>query len=84
MRPDDQRVWLSPGSACEAVWRGKKQEQACGGLFCFIGAEPATSWLTDVALDDHGFVRTDVQLTRGAAHVRVRSMCLRGLRFTCT
>jgi thioredoxin reductase (NADPH) len=41
---------------------GELQEQACGGLFCFIGAEPATSWLTDVALDEHGFVRTDVQL----------------------
>jgi thioredoxin reductase (NADPH) len=35
------------------------------GLFCFIGAEPATGWLTGVALDEHGFVRTDVQLTRG-------------------
>jgi thioredoxin reductase (NADPH) len=42
---------------------GEGQEQACGGLFCFIGAEPATSWLTGVALDEHGFVRTDVQLT---------------------
>jgi thioredoxin reductase (NADPH) len=41
---------------------GEHQEQACGGLFCFIGAEPATSWLTGVALDEHGFVRTDVQL----------------------
>ncbi len=42
---------------------GEVREQACSGLFCFIGAEPATSWLTDVALDEHGFVRTDVQLT---------------------
>ena len=42
---------------------GEVKEQACSGLFCFIGAEPATSWLTDVALDEHGFVRTDVQLT---------------------
>ena len=42
---------------------GEMREQACNGLFCFIGAEPATSWLTDVALDEHGFVRTDVQLT---------------------
>jgi thioredoxin reductase (NADPH) len=38
-------------------------EQACGGLFCFIGAEAATGWLSGVALDEHGFVRTDVQLT---------------------
>jgi thioredoxin reductase (NADPH) len=42
---------------------GELPEQACRGLFCFIGAEPATGWLTGVALDEHGFVRTDVQLT---------------------
>jgi thioredoxin reductase (NADPH) len=42
---------------------GELVEQACRGLFCFIGAEPATGWLTGVALDEHGFVRTDVQLT---------------------
>ena len=36
---------------------------ACGGLFCFIGAEPATAWLADaVALDSHGFVLTDRDL----------------------
>jgi thioredoxin reductase (NADPH) len=37
-------------------------QQSCGGIFCFIGAEPATSWLTGVATDDDGFIRTDVQL----------------------
>jgi thioredoxin reductase (NADPH) len=42
---------------------GEQHEQACRGLFCFIGAAPATGWLTGVALDEHGFVRTDVQLT---------------------
>ena len=39
-----------------------EDEQACRGLFCFIGAEPATGWLSGVALDEDGFVRTDVQL----------------------
>ncbi|MCO8273958.1 FAD-dependent oxidoreductase [Actinoplanes sp. TRM 88003] len=34
----------------------------CAGLFCFIGAVPATSWLTGVALDPDGFVLTDRQL----------------------
>ncbi|WP_250008906.1 cyclic nucleotide-binding domain-containing thioredoxin-disulfide reductase [Actinoplanes sp. M2I2] len=34
----------------------------CFGLFCFIGAAPATGWLTGVALDDKGFVPTDGQL----------------------
>jgi thioredoxin reductase (NADPH) len=31
-------------------------------VFCFIGAVPETSWLGDVARDDHGFVLTDVAL----------------------
>ncbi|WP_097322901.1 FAD-dependent oxidoreductase [Paractinoplanes atraurantiacus] len=44
--------------------RGTGAGDACGcfGLFCFIGAQPATGWLTDVALDENGFVPTDVQL----------------------
>ncbi|MGD0700169.1 MAG: FAD-dependent oxidoreductase [Trebonia sp.] len=37
--------------------------QPCSGLFCFIGAEPATGWLTGIATEDDGFIRTDVQLT---------------------
>ena len=45
--------------------RGSGTAQACGctGLFCFIGAEPATQWLTGVALDPAGFIPTDVQLS---------------------
>ncbi|GAB1340672.1 hypothetical protein ACE1SV_72620 [Streptomyces sp. E-15] len=35
----------------------------CAGLFCFIGAEPATGWLTHVARDDKGFIPTDRALT---------------------
>jgi thioredoxin reductase (NADPH) len=41
---------------------GATQDVGCKGLFCFIGAVPATDWLTSIALDDDGFVRTDVQL----------------------
>ena len=37
-------------------------EQECGGLFCFIGAAPATDWLDSIAVDDHGFILTDMQL----------------------
>ncbi|MFE5144317.1 FAD-dependent oxidoreductase [Streptomyces fagopyri] len=37
-------------------------ELECRGLFCFIGARPATDWLKDVAMDDHGFILTDVGL----------------------
>ncbi len=33
------------------------------GLFCFIGAEPATSWLGALDRDDHGFLRTGTDVT---------------------
>ena len=41
---------------------GDEETRACSGLFCFIGAGPATGWLTRVATDRNGFVLTDVQL----------------------
>ncbi len=42
---------------------GRQQEIACTGVFCFIGARPATAWLADsVLLDDDGFILTDRQL----------------------
>jgi thioredoxin reductase (NADPH) len=42
---------------------GTRRAVACTGLFCFIGAEPATAWLGDhVALDPDGFVLTDRHL----------------------
>ena len=35
----------------------------CTGLFSFIGADPASGWISGcAALDDHGFVLTDRQL----------------------
>lgn len=41
---------------------------ACAGLFCFIGAEPATGWLDGcVALDPKGFVLTDRNLPADVA-----------------
>jgi thioredoxin reductase (NADPH) len=42
---------------------GEQKTLACSGLFCFIGARPATAWLGDgVLLDRDGFVLTDRQL----------------------
>ena len=35
---------------------------SCSGLFCFIGAVPATEWLSGLAVDGKGFLRTDAQL----------------------
>jgi thioredoxin reductase (NADPH) len=56
---------LEGGSRLEAVsitdGDGERQ-QACTGLFCFIGAVPATDWLTGVHLDASGFVPTDAAL----------------------
>jgi thioredoxin reductase (NADPH) len=39
-----------------------KTRHDCYALFCFIGAAPATEWLTGIALDGHGFVLTDARL----------------------
>lgn len=45
----------------------EQQDIPCAGLFCFIGAEPATGWLRDkVALDPDGFVLTDRTLPESA------------------
>jgi thioredoxin reductase (NADPH) len=39
---------------------GHMDSTECGALFCFIGAEPATSWLRGgIVLDEKGFVLTD-------------------------
>ncbi|MGW5112681.1 FAD-dependent oxidoreductase [Nocardia sp. NPDC004123] len=43
------------------------QRLPCSGLFCFIGADPETSWLADIRLDPDGFVLTDVALGPGTA-----------------
>jgi thioredoxin reductase (NADPH) len=39
-------------------------EVDCTALFSFIGAEPNSDWLRDVAVDEHGFVLTDRSLDR--------------------
>ncbi len=55
-----ERVSLRP------VAEGERETLACAGLFCFIGADPATGWLDGaIALDEHGFVLTDRQLAPG-------------------
>lgn len=40
----------------------------CRGLFCFIGAEPATGWLEGVVVDEDGFVLTDHDLSGDGVH----------------
>jgi thioredoxin reductase (NADPH) len=47
----------------EHVPTGERRTVECSGLFCFIGAEPATAWLGDcVTLDRGGFIVTDRSL----------------------
>jgi len=47
----------------EETRSGERRTVACGGLFCFIGADPATEWLGGtLALDPKGFVLTDRSL----------------------
>ncbi len=45
----------------ENISTGEITRMATRGLFCFIGAEPASTWLpADIKRDHHGFVLTDV------------------------
>jgi thioredoxin reductase (NADPH) len=45
---------------------GSVETRPCRGLFCFIGATPATEWLAGLALDEDGFVLTDRDLDDAA------------------
>jgi thioredoxin reductase (NADPH) len=47
---------------------GERRTVSCSGLFCFIGAVPATEWLDDIVeVDDNGFVLTDRSLSDSTA-----------------
>jgi thioredoxin reductase len=53
---------------------GETTEQACQGLFCFIGAEPATSCLTEVAAATPLPFESNVPVVFAAGDVRVASL----------
>ncbi|MBG6239989.1 thioredoxin reductase (NADPH) [Mycetocola sp. CAN_C7] len=44
---------------------GQHRKKDYGALFCFIGATPATQWLTGIAVDSHEFIVTDVTIDAG-------------------
>lgn len=69
VHPATQVQGLHGGSELTAVTLSGGRRIACAGLFCFIGAEPATDWLPELARDGHGFVATgnDVPLAESAA-----------------
>ncbi|MBM2619722.1 FAD-dependent oxidoreductase [Actinoplanes sp. LDG1-06] len=57
---------LDGGPALEALVverDGDRRRLDCRALFCFIGADPASGWLTGVDRDEHGFVVTTAYQT---------------------
>jgi thioredoxin reductase (NADPH) len=56
-------VALSGDDVLETVQLSTGESVECRGLFCFIGAEPSTAWLSEIATDAHGFVKTGTDLT---------------------
>jgi thioredoxin reductase (NADPH) len=78
----DPRITVLPRTEVRALAGGAHLEQVtlennetgerttvdCQGLFCFIGAVPATAWLNgSIALDRSGFILTDRSLAEAAA-----------------
>jgi thioredoxin reductase (NADPH) len=52
---------------------GEVTRVAASGLYCFIGARPASAWLpAEVACDEEGFVLTDVAVPAASATARTR------------
>jgi thioredoxin reductase (NADPH) len=59
--------------AVRDIHTGAVTRLPAGGLFCFIGAHPASAWLpAEVACDEDGFVLTDVAVPAGPASARTR------------
>lgn len=53
---------LDGGSSLERVRIDRLGEVDARGLFCFIGAEPATTWLGSLERDTAGFLRTGTDI----------------------
>ena len=72
----DERITVCTGTEVTALHGDERLEAVtltgqpgpvpCRGLFSFIGAVAATSWLAGPALDEDGFVLTDAQLPAAA------------------
>ena len=70
---DEQRIRVHTRTRVAALHGDSSLEQVtlegdtdatvdCRGLFCFIGAVPATGWIPGLDTDEHGFVRTGSDL----------------------
>ena len=62
VRTGTEVTGLEGDAALRAVTLNGRDSCVCDGLFCFIGAAPETAWLSSLATDAHGFLRTDAQL----------------------
>lgn len=69
---EDPRVAVHTGSHVVGIGGNRSLERVsidsvgdidARGLFCFIGADPATSWLSSLDRDDDGFLRTGVDIS---------------------
>ena len=60
---------------------GATIEVPATALFCFVGAVPGTSWLSDVELDASGFLLTDVDLRADSESVAWTTLGRRPLAF---
>ena len=60
-----------------------EEARACEALFCFIGAEPETAWLSMLATDGEGFLKTDAQLEPNALGPGWELLGRRPLPFEC-
>ena len=56
-------VSLGGGHALETVQIDTAGTIQARGLFCFIGADPATGWVKDLDCDEAGFIRTGSDIT---------------------
>lgn len=56
-------VGLDGGGSLERVRIDSVGDIDARGLFCFIGADPATSWLSSLDRDHDGFLRTGVDIS---------------------
>jgi thioredoxin reductase (NADPH) len=56
-------VGLDGGHGLERVTIDSVGEVDANGLFCFIGADPATGWLASLDRDADGFLRTGTDVT---------------------
>ncbi|WES64559.1 FAD-dependent oxidoreductase [Microbacter sp. GSS18] len=67
-----QVVGLDGGDTLERVRIDRIGEREARGLFCFIGAQPATAWLPGLHRDRDGFLSTGVDVPADALDARWR------------